>query len=300
MTEAVAMTESAPTTEADIPTLESVLRDSVHGSAWISLRALEVLRHRAQELATAGAEDDVVRAEIVDLGERLAVARPPMVSVFNRVRRFLDQADEIASSTDAGLAEKLSTLATTLLAEAEESEAQAVAHAAELVRGKCVFTLSRSSTVLRAILQADPAPRVVVAESLPGGEGRGVAQELAGAGIEVTLVPDSIMATVLSSAWDPAVDLVLVGADTVSPEGDVVNKSGTRLAALAAQAGGIPCYAVLTEDKILTQPEIVLEESGLTVASSRGEPRRVEPVFELTPAELFTGLILSDGLRPVG
>ena len=50
------------------------------------------MRHRALELAAAGAEDDVVRAEIVDLGERLAVARPPMVSIFNRVRRFLDRA----------------------------------------------------------------------------------------------------------------------------------------------------------------------------------------------------------------
>ncbi len=88
-------TDSQDDRAQDIPTLKSVLQDSVHGSAWISLRALDVLRHRALELAAASASTDETRSEIDDLARKLSVARPPMVSVGNRVRRFMEKAAEI-------------------------------------------------------------------------------------------------------------------------------------------------------------------------------------------------------------
>ena len=287
----------ADETQVDVPTLESVLQDSVHGSAWISLRALDVLRHRALQLASASASSDETREEIASLAQQLAVARPPMVSVGNRVRRFLERAEALEASGDGELAEQLVGLVDDLRTEAGDRETRAAANAADLVSGKCVFTLSRSATVMNALLDADPAPRVVVAESQPGGEGRGVAQELAAAGIDTTLVPDSVMATVLSADWRPPIDLVLVGADTVTLEGDVVNKSGTRLAALAARAAEIPFYAVLTTDKISKDSKLLLEDAGGRVPSVAGQPKVMEPVFELTPAALVPGLITEDGVQ---
>lgn len=288
------MTDDA---KIDVPTLESVLQDSVHGSAWISLRALDVLRRRAEELAVESASTGETRREIAALAEQLEVARPPMVSVGNRVRRFLERAEGLDAEGDGELAMKLTTLVDDLRTEAGERESLAASHAAELVSGKCVFTLSRSATVLNALRDAQPPPSVVVSESQPGGEGRGVALELAAEGLDVTLVPDSVMATVLSSEWREPVDLVLVGADTVTPEGDLVNKSGTRLAALAAQASGIPFYAVLTTDKISDDSRLLLEDAAAD--SSRpaaGQPRAVEPVFELTPSALVTALVTEDGV----
>ena len=289
-----------PTNPQDGPTLKSVLQDSVHGSAWISLRALDVLGHRAAELARASASTDETRREIDDLARKLSVARPPMVSVGNRVRRFMQRAAEVEVGPSESLADRLVSLAEELRAEAVDKERVAAANAADLVRGKNVFTLSRSATVMTALPDADPQPSVVVAESLPGGEGRGVAQDLADAGLEVTLVPDAVMATVLSSDWEPPIDLVLVGADTVTVEGDVVNKSGTRLAALAAQAAGVPCYAVLTTDKISQDHQAVLEKPTRSATVPGRRPRTVEPVFELTPRELMTGLVTEDGIDEGG
>jgi len=277
--------------------LKSVLQDSVHGSAWISLRALDVLRHRAEELAAEGATNEQTREQIADLARQLAVARPPMVSVSNRVKHFMELAEDVDREAEGGLAGRLSVLAANLRADAEDREERAAAQAAELVSGKCVFTLSRSATVVAALRQADQPPRVIVAESLPGGEGRGVAQELSAEGLDVTLVPDSAMATVLSSEWKQTVDLVLVGADTVTLEGDVVNKTGTRLAALAAFSADIPRYAVLTTDKISKDSRLLLEDPGAHRAASGSQPKLVEPVFELTPASLWTGLVTEDGLE---
>lgn len=292
------MSEQEPTT--DTPTLKSVLQDSVHGSAWISLRALDVLRHRAEELAADGATNERTREEIAELAGLLAVARPPMVSVGNRVRRFMELAEDLDGGTEGDLAAKLSELAANLRADAEDREERAALQAAEMVSGKCVFTLSRSATVVAALLNADQPPRVIVAESLPGGEGRGLAQELSAQGLDVTLVPDSAMATVLSSDWKQTVDLVLVGADTVTLEGDVVNKSGTRLAALAAYSAEIPRYAVLTTDKISKDSRLLLEDPGAHPSAAISQPKVVEPVFELTPATLWTGLVTEDGLEEFG
>ena len=290
------MTDFQDDSTQDIPTLKSVLQDSVHGSAWISLRALDVLRHRASELAAESASTNETRREIDDLAEKLAVARPPMVSVGNRVHRFMERAAEIEAGPPGSLAGSLVSLADELRVEAVDKERLAAANAADLVSGKNVFTLSRSATVMTALQDADPPPSVVVAESLPGGEGRGVARDLSDAGLEVTLVPDAVMAIVLSPDWEPPIDLVLFGADTVTAAGDVVNKSGTRLAALAAQATGVPCYAVLTTDKISRDPEAALDKPTKSATAPGSRPRTVEPVFELTPRELMTGLVTEEGI----
>ena len=107
---------------------------------------------------------------------------------------------------------------------------------------------------------------------------------------------DAVMACVVAPAWEPPMDLVRGGADTVTAAGDVVNKSGTKLAALAAQAAGVPCYAVLTTDKISLDPEAALEKPTKSATAPGSRPRTVEPVFELTPRELMTGLVTEDGI----
>lgn len=293
------MTETTLADSQDVPTLKSVEQDSVHGSAWISLRALEVLRHRAAALDSENADDERVREELDELAGQLSTARTAMISIGNRVRRFQRRAADLESSAGTSLAAGMAQLADELLADARDAEERASQHAAALLAGKCVFTLSRSNTVVNAILTAQPPPRVVVAESLPGGEGADVANELAEAGIDVTVIPDAVVAAVFSQTWRPPVDLMLVGADTVASNGDVVNKSGTRIGALAAQRAGVPCYAVLTTDKISRDPDFAFKETGLSAPSSPGKPKRIEPVFEITPAELFTGLITEDGVTRI-
>jgi methylthioribose-1-phosphate isomerase len=113
------------------------------------------------------------------------------------------------------------------------------------------------------------------------------------------------------------VDLVITGADRVTAHGDVCNKIGTYLKALAARDNGVPFYAAVpsstldftTGDGVA---EIPIEQRGAEeVAMMTGRTRdgRIETVqvvpdgsavanyaFDVTPARLVTGIITERGV----
>jgi translation initiation factor 2B subunit (eIF-2B alpha/beta/delta family) len=154
-----------------------------------------------------------------------------------------------------------------------------------------VATLSRSGTVETALRTTRPEA-VLVAESRPGGEGVGVAEALASM-TDVTLTTDAAFAVELAE-WDA--EAVVVGADRVLPDGRVVNKAGTRSAALAAAAAGIDCLVVCASDKVAATDDYDLElrdagelydgDADLSVAN---------PTFDVTPADAVTAIVTEQG-----
>jgi translation initiation factor 2B subunit (eIF-2B alpha/beta/delta family) len=252
------------------PTLESVASDRTHGSSWIALRALEVLRDRAGSLAATNADFGAAWRELEALAEALVEAQPSMVALENRVRGVLFRCQNVREAIE------VEREAHREIGQAIDAAAATARSASELVSGKRVLTLSRSETVSLALERASPAPRVVVAESRPGGEGVAVAEALVASGLEAVLVPDAGVAAAIDNL---EVELVLVGADRVLPSGDIVNKVGTRLAALAAREAGIPFYCAAGTDK---------------VASHEGYPE--DERFERTPGALVTGIVTELGV----
>lgn len=275
------------------PTPETIEEDHEHGSAWLSLRALEVLRDRAAELVREVERDETTseaaRGELRELARRLRSARPAMAALENRVSAVME--------TTGGDPEATETAAHEAIHAAHEADDQAAARAAELVAGQRVLTLSRSGTVTAALLRAaasDPPERVWVAESRPLGEGVGVAEELAAAGLSVTLLPDAALAHVL--ACEP-IHLVLVGADTILASGAVVNKVGTRMAALAAGQFRVPFYAVAAQDKISKTddvPEETLDPGEVYAGEANLEV--VNTLFDVTPVLWVAGWVTEAGI----
>ena len=259
------------------PTVESIRQDDEHGSAKLSVRALEVLRDVAGVAAVGGRDQDDVAA----VARELVDARPSMAVVRNRVDRAM---------ADASTPREVEVGAIDGIERAFAADAAAAAEAADAIDGT-VLTLSRSGTVLEALLAA--APAVIVAESRPAREGVGVAERLADAGLAVTLCTDAAIAHVLS---ERDVDAVVVGADTVFPDGGIVNKTGTRVAALAADREGVPFYAVAASDKVATEAAVRLE-SGDPNAVYDGEAAvtAVNPTFDVTPADLVDGVFTERG-----
>jgi methylthioribose-1-phosphate isomerase len=105
------------------------------------------------------------------------------------------------------------------------------------------------------------------------------------------------------------VDAVIVGTDRVTANGDVCNKIGTYLKALAAHDNGVPFYVALpytTFDPLTaTGADIVIEErdaAEVTHVSGEGGDMRVtqspgyNPAFDVTPARLVTGYITERGI----
>jgi translation initiation factor 2B subunit (eIF-2B alpha/beta/delta family) len=299
------------------PTLEDVRDDREHGSAYLSLRALEVLRDRAAALeagaelpgtgagsaATAAAS---TRRGWIELAGALVAGQPAMTALLNRVDEVMSAALEgpAPSAPDgARLERRMAATAQAVLHEALAAEDGVAAAAARRVAGRSVLTLSLSGTVLQALLTAVPPPRrVVVCESRPGGEGQTLARRLAERGIEAAVVPDAAVAWALERF---AAELLLVGADTVLPDGAVVNKVGTRPAALAAHAAGVPVMAAAARAKIAAEgrvwtgegEEVSVPEArpDVTVAGDGPTAAWQSPLFERTPAELVDAIVTEAG-----
>jgi translation initiation factor 2B subunit (eIF-2B alpha/beta/delta family) len=267
------------------PTVERIQEDADHGSAYLSVRALEVLRDRAGILATTKTDGEADGwNDLAALARDLRRARPSMVAIENRINRAMAGASQTPEAVETATRQGIER--------ALDADAHAARAAAELLDGT-VMTLSRSGTVQDALRQA-AIEDVIVAESRPACEGVGVAETLAEE-CSVTFVTDAAAAYALA---EHAVDSVLVGADTVLPDGSVSNKVGTRGVAIAAAHEGIPLYAVAASDKISADADARFE---------RGNPEAVyegdaaidvlNPTFDRTPAEFLT-VVTEDG--PLG
>jgi methylthioribose-1-phosphate isomerase len=163
--------------------------------------------------------------------------------------------------------------------------------------------------------QAGMQLHVLVDETRPRNQGASLtAWELGQAGVPHTLIADNAGGHLMQRGL---VDLVIVGCDRVSARGDVCNKIGTYLKALAARDNGVPFYVAMptsTLDLALSDglAEIPIEErsarevthmAGLaddgTVREVRIAPEGTQaanPGFDVTPARLVTALLTEHGV----
>ncbi|AOH84137.1 methylthioribose-1-phosphate isomerase [Sphingomonas panacis] len=130
--------------------------------------------------------------------------------------------------------------------------------------------------------------------------------ELAGHGVPHTVIADNAGGHLMMRGQ---VDAVIVGTDRVTANGDVCNKIGTYLKALAAHDNDVPFYVALPyttfDANTATGADIPIEErSGEEVTHVAGEggsirvtaSRAANPAFDVTPARLVTGYLTERGL----
>ena len=155
---------------------------------------------------------------------------------------------------------------------------------------------------------------VWVDETRPRNQGAALtAFELGAHGVSHTIIADNAGGHLMQHAQ---VDLVIVGTDRVTANGDVANKIGTYLKALAAADNGVPFYVALPHSTIdwtiadgfripieERAAEEVLEMTGrlpdgsvAKVAIAAPGSGAANPAFDVTPARLVTGLITERGV----
>ena len=155
---------------------------------------------------------------------------------------------------------------------------------------------------------------VFVDETRPRNQGALTAWELGQHGVPHTFIADNTGGHLMQHGL---VDIAIVGTDRVTAQGDVCNKIGTYLKALAAKDNGVPFYVALPSPTIdfgVTDglAEIPIEQrAGDEIATVTGraadgrlESVRVAPegsdvanyAFDVTPARLVTGLITERGV----
>jgi methylthioribose-1-phosphate isomerase len=157
---------------------------------------------------------------------------------------------------------------------------------------------------------------VWVDETRPRNQGASLtAFELRHHGVPHTVIADNAGGLLMQQG---KVDLCIVGTDRVARNGDVCNKIGTYLKALAAHDNNVPFYIALplsTFDRsVASGGEIPIEERSaeeVTVIHGRDDQGNIasvritdspasNPAFDVTPARLVTGYITEDGVTASG
>jgi methylthioribose-1-phosphate isomerase len=178
----------------------------------------------------------------------------------------------------------------------------------------CVDRGTALSPVYEAHDDGGTALHVWVDETRPRNQGASLtAYELGAHGVPHTIIVDNAGGHLMQQGL---VDMVIVGADRVTSNGDAANKIGTYLKGLAAKDNGVPFYVALPQSTIdwtlAEGRDIPIEErsadevlvmsgrtrDGQVVAveiAAPGSPARND-AFDVTPARLITGLITERGV----
>ena len=293
-------------------------------AAWsLYLAALEAERARI----AGPALDEFMRQAV----ETLAATRPTAVNLQWAIDRLVGVI--AAAGDDPALSERLKREARAICDEDVAISRRIGEHGIELIteiaarkQGRPVNILTHCNAGALATInwgtatapmyiarERDVAIHVWVDETRPRNQGSLTAWELAAAGIDHTVIVDNAGGHLMQSG---RVDLCITGTDRTARNGDVANKIGTYLKALAAADNGVPFYVALPSTTIDWQladgvGRIPIEQrdagevshvTGLdgdelrTVRTLGERSRAANHAFDVTPARLVTGLITERGI----
>ena len=276
--------------------LRGLIDDRTHGASELARTALEIAARWSREQPAQDLAEFL--AALSPFAGKLATSRPCMAPIANLVGAWERTVHEHAPRS---LAEARDLAAQAARSEIERSLAatrKAAGHAAALVpEGAIILTHSLSSTIVEIFRQLrGRSVHPIVTESRPGLEGHKLALQLAEWEFEVTLITDAAAGLSAGQA-----DLVVTGADTIRPDGSLVNKTGTLLLALAAREYGKPFYICAESFKRqAASSELELESKDPLELGAPTHPG-IHPAniyFDHTPAPLITAWIAEEGPVP--
>ena len=290
----------------------------VRGAPLIGITAAFGLAHALSEdastenLASASAELLATRPTAVNLRWALEQITTAVIHLdpSERARAALDKARSLREE-DIANCERIGINGLQLLRSLERDRLNIMTHC----NAGWLATV-QWGTALAPIYKAHASGievHVWVSETRPRNQGTNLtAWELHRAGVPCTIVTDNSCGQLMRQG---RVDCVIVGSDRTAANGDVCNKVGTYLKALAAHANDIPFYVALPESTIDWScpggEQIPIEErdesevlsiAGLDAAGDLREvnlaaahSRALNPAFDVTPAALVQALITEHG-----
>ena len=275
---------------------EKIRSMEVRGAARIARFAAETLRNFALRASSENFDEEIGRA-----AEILLNTRPTAVSLYNAINYVMkysgDTAEEKRESLVRRAEEFINWVNTAQRRIGEIGEKR-------IKDGYTVMTHCNSSAALSVIKAAHENGKkveVVATESRPRWQGHLTARQLKEAGIGVTLIVDSAVRYFIND-----VDCVIVGADTITANGALINKIGTSQIALAAKEARVP-FMVAAETykfspKTLFGELVVIEERGASEVAPEellklGVKVR-NPAFDVTPRDYIDVIITEIGAIP--
>ncbi|WP_025701264.1 S-methyl-5-thioribose-1-phosphate isomerase [Paenibacillus forsythiae] len=314
--------------QTQLPAVTQYLRITRIEQCWQAIKELKVRGAPAIGIAAAyglllGLKDvaadgfDDFYQGFQEKSEYLASSRPTAVNLFWALNRMHARLIAEKEHSVEALRAKLLQEAHAIRAEDEAVCRSIGMHGLTLLHdGMTLLTHCNAGAIATAKYGTALAPvylakergwnlKVIADETRPLLQGsRLTAWELTEAGIDVTLITDSMAAYVMSKGW---VDAVIVGCDRVAANGDVANKIGTYGVALLAKAHCIPFYVAAPMSTIdmdtASGDAIPIEEreageitNGFGVHTAPPEVKVFNPAFDVTPNELISAIITEQGI----
>jgi methylthioribose-1-phosphate isomerase len=289
----------------------------VRGAPAIGVAAAYGMYLGAREIQTD--DRDIFLNQLEEVAQQLRQTRPTAVNLFWAISRMLKTAYESLGSVEQIKASLLKTAQTIQLEDLQTCQAIGdhglgvlPSHPQQL----CLMTYCNTGAlatagygtalgVARSAWREGRLARVYACETRPRLQGAKLTSwECVQEGIPVTVITDNMAAHCLNRGM---IDAVVVGADRIAANGDTANKIGTYSLALVSKAHNIPFYVAAplsTVDFELDHGmKIPIEERHPSEIYQIGEtlicPPGVEfynPAFDVTPAELITGIITEKGV----
>jgi ribose 1,5-bisphosphate isomerase len=273
----------------------------VQGARNVAIAAIKAVEALATE-TTAKTRKEFM-TELSDARDVLFASRSTEPLMRNAVRWIISQVEDSGKKEVDALAEVVASSAKKFLKDLEASKECIAEIGSKRIRdGMVVFTHCHSSTVTNILRKAKEDGKtfeVVCTETRPVFQGRITAKELLSFGIKTTFIVDSAARSFIRNA-----DLVIVGADAITSEGNVINKIGTGTIALLAHEARKSFYVVAELLKfdpatVCGEYEKIEERSPDEVWKDAPEKLVIRnPAFDVTRRDFIHGVICEEGIIP--
>lgn len=289
----------------------------VRGAPAIGVAAAYGMYLGAREIKTE--DRDAFLTQLEDIAQVLRQTRPTAVNLFWAIARMMKTAYETIGSVDQLKASLLQTAQAIQVEDLQTCQAigdRGLEVMPTTPHQLCILTHCNAGAlatagygtalgVVRSAWREGRLARVYADETRPRLQGaRLTSWECVQEGIPVTVITDSMAAHCMKQGL---IDVVIVGADRIAANGDTANKIGTYSLAIVAKAHEVPFFVAAPlstiDFELPSGTKIPIEERHPSEIYQIGEtvvcPPGVEfynPSFDITPAELITGIITEQGV----
>jgi ribose 1,5-bisphosphate isomerase len=277
-------------------TANRIRRLEIQGATNIAILAVESLVHELRD-----AETKEEASKIFDIGVSTLVGARDTEPMLHNGLKFLQShilSEWIDKASFDASVEKASTEILNIF---NDSRQKIIEIGSQRIRnGYTILTHCHSSTVTDTLIRAHKQGKkikVIQTETRPKNQGRITAKELVEAGIDTTMIVDSATRHFVRES-----DMVLVGCDAITSEGNVLNKIGTSQVALVAYESRIPFYvlsSLLKFDPITIYGDYVAIEERNTEEIWENPPKGLKirnPAFDVTKRDYISGMITEEGV----
>ena len=284
--------------------IDDIVAVRLKGASPVAIRTAEAILADTEAEFDSGASRGHLKMTVQRLGAEVIKSRPTNTSLRNAVKNTLYKIEKIDDEDDEKVLEVIRGNVAAFTETVNTAADRIAKLGANIIRDGTTILTGSYSSMVKGILDTaynvlGKDIQVYVTETRPRYQGVKMVRELLNLGIPTTLIVDSSARHLMKD-----VDLVIVGADTVSSDGSAISKIGASLIALAAHEARVPLYVATPtfkfSEETLSGVMIAIEEaaasqivdgSGLEDCMDNPLFKVRNPAFDATPPEYIRGLI---------